>query len=279
VINIVGTSNKSLVLQQKDKSKNQKKQDPHHNNKKNKGPKPSQSVSAPNDDKGEKYKNKKIGDKHCNFFGKDGHVESKCFKRMESLEAMMKKYTINIDSSSSFSHGHALSSSGLSFNTTSTFSSNKWIIDSIASYHMAKNKATFSALNECNTNKIFFGDDRSLSVVGSGTIQVDDGYFNDVLCVPSLSCNLLSIYQITHSGEGKTIEFSPHEVVIKDLKYPKHVLTTGIVDDITRFYEFDNFRSSYFPSVFVAHSDDLRKLWHERFGHLNYHSLQHLCNQ
>ena len=41
-------------------------------------------------------------------------------------------------------------------------------------------------------------------------------------------------YQITHSGEGKTIEFSPHQVVIKDLKYAKHVLAIGIPDDITR---------------------------------------------
>jgi hypothetical protein len=129
------------------------------------------------------------------------------------------------------------------------------------------------------TPRKYFGDDRSLSVVGSGTIQVDNGHFNDVLCVPSLSCNLLSVYQITHSGEGKTIEFSPHQVVIKDLKYPKHVLTIGIVDDITRLYKFDNFGSSSFPSIFVAHSDDLRKLWHERFGHLNYRSLQQLCNQ
>jgi hypothetical protein len=34
-----------------------------------------------------------------------------------------------------------------------------------------------------------------------------------------------------------------------------------------------------FSLVFVAHSDDLRKLWHERFGHLNYRSLEQLCNQ
>jgi hypothetical protein len=40
---------------------------------------------------------------------------------------------------------------------------------------MAKNKAIFYALNECNTKKIFVGDDRSLSVVGSGSIQVDNG--------------------------------------------------------------------------------------------------------
>jgi hypothetical protein len=279
VINTAGTSNKALVSQQKDKPKYPKKQHPRYNNKQHKGPKPTQTTSTPNGDKGEKYKNKKT-DRHCNFCDKDGHDESKCFKKMEALEATMKKHNINIDStSSSSSHGHALSASGFSFNTTSTSSSDEWLIDSGASYHMAKDKDIFSSLNECNTKKIFVGDDRSLSVVGSGTVQVDNGHFNDVLCVPSLSCNLLSVYQITHSGEGKTIEFSPHQVVIKDLKDPKHVLATGIVDDITRLYKFDNFGSSSFSSVFVAHSDDLRKLWHEWFGHLNYRSLQQLCNQ
>jgi hypothetical protein len=125
---------------------------------------------------------------------------------------------------------------------------------------MAKDRDIFSALNECNTKKIFFGDDRSLSVEGSGTVQVENGHFNDVLCVTSLSCNILLVYQITHSSEGKTIEFSPHQVVIKDLKYPKHILSIGTIDDITRLYKFDNFASSSFSSVFVGHSDDLRKL-------------------
>ena len=87
------------------------------------------------------------------------------------------------------------------------------------------------------------------------------------------------MYQLIHLGEGKTIEFSPNQVVIKDLKYPKHVLATRIVDDITRLYKFDNFGWSYFPSFFVARSDDLRKIWHDQFGHLNYRSLQKLCNQ
>jgi hypothetical protein len=180
---------------------------------------------------------------------------------MESLEATMKKHNIGIDSTTtSSSHEHALSASGFSFNTTSISSSDEWLIDFEASYHMDNNKDIFSSLNECNTNKIFVDDDRSLSVEGSGTIQVENNHFNDVLCVPSLSCNLLSVYQITHSGEGKTVEFSPHQVVIKDIKYPKHVLAIGIADDITRLYNFDNFGSSYFSSVFVAHSDDLSKI-------------------
>jgi hypothetical protein len=94
---------------------------------------------------------------------------------MAALEATMKKHNINIDSTSySSSHGHALSASGFSFNTnsTSTSTSNECVIDSGASYHMAKDRAIFSTLNECNAKQIFFGDDRSLSVEGSGTVQV-----------------------------------------------------------------------------------------------------------
>jgi hypothetical protein len=254
LISIVGTSNKALVVQQNDKSENPKKQHPRHNKKQNKGPKPSQLACTLNCDKGAKSKNKKT-DRHCNFCGKDGHEESKCFKKMTTLEATMKKHNINIDSTSS--HGYALSASGFSFNATSTSSFDEWLIDSGAYYHMAKDKAIFSCLNECNTKKISVSDDRSLSVVGSRTIQVDNGHFNDVLCVPSLFCNLLSVYQITHSSKGKTVEFSPHQVVIKGLKDPKHVLATGIADDITRLYKFDNFGSSSFPSVFVVYSNGL----------------------
>jgi hypothetical protein len=120
----------------------------------------------------------------------------------------------------------------------------------------ANNRDIFSTLNECNTKKIFVGDDRFLSVEGSGTVQVENGHFNDVLCVLSLSFNILSVYQINHLGEGKIVEFSPHQLVINDLKDPKHVLAIGIVDDITRLYNFDNFGSSSFSSVFVSHSDD-----------------------
>jgi hypothetical protein len=67
---------------------------------------------------------------------------------MAALEAVMKNHNINIDSTSS-SHEHALSASGFSFNSNSTTSSSsdQWLIDSGASYHMAKDKAIFFALN------------------------------------------------------------------------------------------------------------------------------------
>ena len=42
--------------------------------------------------------------------------------------------------------------------------SNEWLIDYGASYHMDKDQAIFSTMHECNTKKIFVGDDRSLRV-------------------------------------------------------------------------------------------------------------------
>ena len=117
---------------------------------------------------------------------------------------------------------------------------------------MAKDQAIFSTMHECNTKQIFVGDDRYLRVVGSRIVLVNNGHFSDVLCVPRISYNFLSVYQISHSGEGKTIMFTHHQVVIKDFKDPQNVLATRIVDDITRLYTFNNFGSSPFFFSFCS---------------------------
>ena len=110
---------------------------------------------------------------------------------MAALEVAMKNHHISLDSSSeSNSHGHALGASGYSYTASSSSTSIEWLIDS---------GSIFSTMHECNTKQIFVSDDRSLSVVGFGTVPVENGHFSDVLCVPKISCNLLSVYQITHS--------------------------------------------------------------------------------
>ena len=197
----------------------------------------------------------------------------------------MKKHNIQLDTSSTSSLGQALSAStyassrlGYALNVSYSSSSREWLIHSRASYHTGKDRAMFLTLNDCNNKNIFVGDDIYLSVEGSRTFHLNNGQINDLLCVLNLSCNLLSVYQITHLGEGKSVLFTPHQVVIRDLKGPQHIVATGSVDD-TRLYKFDNFGSSPLPSVFVAHSDDVSRVWHERFGHLNFRSLQNLCKE
>ena len=135
--------------------KNPKKHHP-HNNKQNKGPKPSQATTPLNVDNQTKWKSKKT-ERHCKLCEKDDNLESKCFKKTKSLGAIMKKHNIDLDFSiSATSHMHALSALVFSFNASYSSSSNEWIIDSRASYCMAKNKAIFFAQNDCNTKHIFF---------------------------------------------------------------------------------------------------------------------------
>jgi len=66
---------------------------------------------------------------------------------MNVSKATMKKKNITLDLSfsNSSSHGHVLYASSFSFDETST-SFNKWLIDSRASYHIAKDKAIFYVL-------------------------------------------------------------------------------------------------------------------------------------
>ena len=73
IINNADTSGKALLSQQKENSNPPKKQN-FHNNKSNKGPKPSQSAPSLKNDKGSKLKGKKT-ERHCNFCGKYNHDE------------------------------------------------------------------------------------------------------------------------------------------------------------------------------------------------------------
>ena len=71
---------------------------------------------------------------------------------MAALEEAMKKNHIILDSSSeSTSHGHALCAFGYSYTASSYSTSIEWLIDSGASFHMAKDQAIFSTMHECNT--------------------------------------------------------------------------------------------------------------------------------
>jgi hypothetical protein len=76
---------------------------------------------------------------------------------MEALEVKMKKQNIYLDTSSTSSSG--LPTSGYALNASSSSSSNQWLIDSRASYQIAKDKSIFLSLSEYNTKQIFVGEE------------------------------------------------------------------------------------------------------------------------
>ena len=54
------------------------------------------------------------------------------------------------------------------------------------------------------------------------------------------------------------------------------VVAVGYADHHERMYNFLNFLPSSNNQVLLSHANDTSKLWHERFGHMNYKYLQAL---
>ena len=169
--------------------------------------------------------------------------------------------------------GHALSPQALSPTPIQ-------ILDFGASHHMTHSPNLVTSLSESVTTQIVVGDSTQLSVTGSRTISLEGGSLQDVLLVPAISTNLLSVFQICHSSSGKIVEFSPHDVVIQDLRDPDLIVAIGSVDLQSHSYQFDGFESSDSTSVsLVTYVDTVINLWHENFGHVNYIYLQKMRTQ
>ena len=67
------------------------------------------------------------------------------------------------------------------------------------------------------------GDDSTIISEGQGTVDLEHGYFSNVLYVPSLASNLLSVYQMTHMGVPKRVSFILDDVDITELGSKKLV--------------------------------------------------------
>ena len=82
-------------------------------------------------------------------------------------------------------------------------SAHVFLIDSGASNHMAASKESFSSFQSFDGPSIQMGNNSKVKTKGKGSIQLEHGRFKDVLFVPSLASNLLSVYQMTHTGSPK----------------------------------------------------------------------------
>jgi len=116
------------------------------------------------------------------------------------------------------------------------------------------------------------GDDSPIKVIGKGRVELLHRSFEDVLHVPKLLVNLLSVYQTTHSSTEKRVEFNPDAMNIYDL-HSSSKIATDEVNNGARLYTFSEF-IEYESSLLLTHADDSSTLWHERFDHLNYRYMQ-----
>lgn len=105
---------------------------------------------------------------------------------------------------------------------------------------MASSKSVFTSFVSYYSPHILMANNRYMCICGKGSIDVDCGAFNDDLFVPSLSTNILSIYQITHGRVGKSVEFTPDYIIVWD-SHRKDIVAIEDIDHQYRVYTFSQF--------------------------------------
>jgi hypothetical protein len=120
------------------------------------------------------------------------------------------------------------------------------------------------------------GDDTLVEIIGQGRVELQHKSFENVLHVSKLFVNLLFVYQITHSSTRKRVEFTLDFVTIFDM-HDNSTIVVSEVNHQSHFYTFNKFIVKYDSSLLMMHVDDISKLWHERFDHLNFKYMQQIC--
>jgi hypothetical protein len=100
-----------------------------------------------------------------------------------------------------------------------------WILDSGASHHMDATKEVYSSLDACKGPPILMVDNSPVEVTGKGIIEFTNESFENVLHVPKLSVNLLSMYQMKKSETEKRVIFTSDVVDIYDMQINSRVST------------------------------------------------------
>ena len=147
--------------------------------------------------------------------------------------------------------------------------SQKWIIDLGASHNMASSKESFSSLYAYSGPPIIMGDNSLVAATRQGRVQFKDGSFVNVLHIPRLYVNLLSVYQMTHTCSGRKVEFTPDSVSIYDMQTNLKI-ASGKVNDQSHLYTFSNCVPQLDSILLLTHANEESRIWHERFGHLNF---------
>ena len=209
----------------------------------------------------------------CFFCKKEGHLKKDCFafKKHQKEEEGGKD---GPDQQKEQSH-HVLQcwdeppevGGEVALNTSTKESPlGKWYVDSGATRHLCSQAELLTGLEEeTNVKKIYVGDGSSLEVKGRGTVnlQLGEGQkrstveIRDVLFVPKLAANLLSVPQLVEKGVH--VSFGKMGCT---LSYRGQQL--GVARKENKLY-----------CLQATHQqEDDSRLWHDRFGHPGHQALK-----
>lgn len=232
--------------------------------------------------------------KRCKFCKSIGHTEDTCYRKhgypvghplhQKSNMAAVTKLNESGDIHSeawSGNHEEFLAFTGA---IDGPLGKHEWVVDSGASAHYCNNRDWFRTFKGIPAKKITLGDNHFIQATGIGDIPIKvvvdnhirNGIVTNVLYVPDMGYNLLSVFKLVQSG-------------FKVSFFDDHCLISDKTDKVlaqAKHGQGNLYRLSVQPivgndhSALVSHSasgtNSNAKLWHERLGHLNYDSMKQL---
>ena len=222
----------------------------------------------------------------CHYCKKAGHIKRECRK----LAAANRQASQDLSPSSKHSAKNAAAKEQILSSTdamvvnhalTVTQSRQNWIVDSGATCHMCNDKKLFRELHNLSMpQEVSLGDGHMLEATGKGSVMMEmllpDGNsrncnLQDVLYVPKLSHNLLSVSKASEAGKTTKFNKSGCEIFNED----NRLIAFGTKAGNLYLLEFCRNKEE----LNVAQESSKERLWHCRYGHLGETSLRKLAKE
>jgi hypothetical protein len=116
---------------------------------------------------------------------------------------------------------------------------------------MTMKDEVFTSLISCSRTPILTGDDTLVAVAGEGILELPNESFDNVLQVPKIFVNFVSVYQITQIGTR--FEFTSDSVSVLDM-HGNSIIAIGEVDHKSKLYKFTKF-VDHNSSLLLTHVD------------------------
>lgn len=192
----------------------------------------------------------------CTYCKKPNHVAERCWKRMADEKA---------------EHNSVV----LKTSENKLIESYDWFIDSGASAHMCFKRSWFSDFHDLEEEiNIMLANSSVIKAKGVGTVYMkfDESTvkFCDVLYVPELTSNLISISKMIKSGNRAEFD----ESAIHCLDQHGNIFASGTLHG--NLYRLKGTPIQFESSNFVNNSrkqTNSLEIWHHRLGHLNYNDV------
>ena len=231
----------------------------------------------------------------CHHCGKFGHIRRNCNewvkKKSDSNEKEARSNKLRVNKAevrrrdSSSSDGDCVGSMVnhvLSANSTGPL--NKWIVDSGATCHMCCDDKLFDELHSLEQPlEVMLGDGYAVEATGRGTVvlaltevggKATRCKLHEVLYVPDLSYNLLSVPKATKAG--KVVKFTETGCEILDSN--KKVI--AVATRVGSLYHLNCQADNEQTNAAVNKSKETKEdTWHWRYGHLGVRNLQKLAKE